>query len=278
MDANNIDKNFSQINELVELICDVRAKWASNSYSMCWFRGSNTTYDLMSGQYRSAYQKQKPYDEDSTFFAFRQKARGFLNRDVNNWELFFLMQHYRVPTRLLDWTLNAFVALYFALIDQTPNGDPCVWMFNPCLFNEWNTPSKESHIVVNPGSEDPKSSYVNTYHPLYFKDETSKKPKGKNPGNRNPIAMYPPTIDPRIIAQSSVFTLHGSRQDPIDRFCEGHRDKKTAFICKFVFKKGDRHEVLRELCCFGISRHTIFPDLEGLGLEFREEYFPLELS
>jgi len=83
--------------------------------------------------------------------------------------------------------------------------------------------------------------------------------------------MFPPTVDPRIIAQRSVFTLHGSRQDPIDKCCEGHSEGKIYFIRKFIFK-GIKQEVLRELCCFGISRQSIFPDLEGLGLELREIY------
>jgi hypothetical protein len=167
MNQGNIDQNFSQITELVKLIGDVKAKWASYGYHMCWFRGSKSNYSLMPGQYRSSYQKL--YGEDSTFIEFQQKAKGFLSRDVNSWELFFLMQHYRIPTRLLDWTENAFVALYFALIDQTNSGDPCVWMFNPLLFNEKNAPQPGPHIVVNPGSSDPKLKYwVNAYHPLNF--------------------------------------------------------------------------------------------------------------
>ncbi len=239
---------------------------------MCWFRGSNTTYDLIPGQYRASYKKL--YGEDSTFIEFQQRARGFLSRDVNSWELFFLMQHYRIPTRLLDWTENAFVALYFALIDQTKNGEPCVWMFNPLLFNERNAPQPGPHIVVNPDSIDPKLNYwVNTYHPLNF--DPSKKTftdsERRTADICNPVAMFPPTIDPRIVAQRSVFTLHGSRRDPIDKCCEGHSERESCFIRKFVFK-GIRQEVLRELRCFGISRQAIFPDLEGLGLELRERY------
>lgn len=271
MEQGNIEEEFSQIAELVKAICDVRAKWAHVGYHMCWFRGSNTTYSLIPGQYRY----RKLYDEDSTFLEFQQRAQGFLSRRVNSWELFFLMQHYRIPTRLLDWTENAFVALYFALIDQsTENGVPCVWMFNPLLFNEKNAPQPGPHIVVNPDSCDPKLGYwINTYHPINFdpKKKTFTDLDGKNAEISNPVAIYPPTVDPRIVAQCSVFTLHGSKRDPIDIFCEGHKEEKIHFIRKFIFK-GIRQEALRELQCFGIRRHAIFPDLEGLGLELRERY------
>ncbi len=270
MNQDNIDQEFSQIPELVKLICDVRANWANNSYHMCWFRGSNSIYNLLPGQYRPSYQKL--YGEESTFIEFKQKAKGFLNRDVSDWELFFMMQHYRIPTRLLDWTENAFIAFYFALIDQTKNGDPCVWMFNPLLFNEKNAPQQGSHIFANPDSCDPKLQYwINTYHPLNF--DHNKKTFTDSDGNTadigNPVAMYPPTVDPRIVAQCSVFTLHGLKCDPVDAYCEGHSEAKSNFIRKFVFK-GIRHEAMKELQCFGIYRHAIFPDLEGLGLELRE--------
>jgi hypothetical protein len=271
MNQGNIDQDFSQITELVKLICDIRANWADNGYHMCWFRGSNTTYSLMPGQYRPSYQKL--FGEDSTFYEFQQKARGFLNRNVNSWELFFLMQHYRVPTRLLDWTENAFVALYFALTEQTEEGDPCVWMLNPLLFNERNTPQPgRPYIAVNPDSSDPSLKYwINAYHPLNFNpnEQTFTDSNGKTAVIGNPVAIYPPTVDPRIVAQCSVFTLHGSRQDPIETCCEGQSERKSNFIRKFIFK-GISHEVLRELQCFGIRRYAIFPDLEGLGLEIGE--------
>ena len=45
----------------------------------------------------------------------------------NNWDLYFLMQHYGAPTRLLDWTESALIALYFAVRDNPGYYDSAVY-------------------------------------------------------------------------------------------------------------------------------------------------------
>ena len=44
-----------------------------------------------------------------------------------------LMQHYGAPTRLLDWTNSAYVALHFALNNRKSTEDCAVW----AIDTEW---------------------------------------------------------------------------------------------------------------------------------------------
>ena len=70
---------------------------------------------------------------------FRMKAPSFGlsqvpdRKSTDQW--LFLARHLGLPTRLLDWTENALLALYFA-IHADESDEPIVWMLDPFALNE----------------------------------------------------------------------------------------------------------------------------------------------
>ena len=58
-----------------------------------------------------------------------------------DWDSYFLMQHHSGPTRLIDWSDGAMMALHFALCNKADDSyDACVYVLEPyrlaCLIHE----------------------------------------------------------------------------------------------------------------------------------------------
>ncbi|MEJ7683330.1 MAG: FRG domain-containing protein [Segetibacter sp.] len=97
---------------------------------VAWFRGEDCEeYKLVPNLFRKTTNNRMPYCSDiigkeiykieqNIDVSFNRKATVFLsNKRIQNsdWNRYFLKQHYGVKTRLLYWTENAFIALFFAI-------------------------------------------------------------------------------------------------------------------------------------------------------------------
>ena len=112
-----------------------------------WFRGTGrVSYELVPSLYRHPSKKDVAdliELEGNLLTRFRHRSIPYQDRPPSNdWELLFLMQHYGVPTRLLDWSENPFIALYFAItaaescrVRGAFMEDAAVWILNTKLWN-----------------------------------------------------------------------------------------------------------------------------------------------
>jgi len=67
---------------------------------------------------------------------FKAKAWRYVsNKEMDNLEWLMLMRHHGVPTRLVDFTESASVALYFALVGN-PKEEFAVWAVNRMAFHD----------------------------------------------------------------------------------------------------------------------------------------------
>lgn len=58
--------------------------------------------------------------EERMFRQLKRRSHPFLNiRPDSDWDWLALAQHYGIPTRLLDWSINALAALWFT-VDKPP--------------------------------------------------------------------------------------------------------------------------------------------------------------
>src|SRR5688572_23441055 len=86
-----------------------------------WYRGcGSASHTLSPSLYRHTKAKTPEAFADlerQLMTRFRQRSIPYHNRSLSDdWDALFFMQHYGVPTRLLDWTENPLIALHFALM------------------------------------------------------------------------------------------------------------------------------------------------------------------
>jgi hypothetical protein len=165
------------------------------------------------------------------------------------------MQHSGAPTRLLDWTEGALIALYFAVRNKFEDSDAAVWVLDPWELNRCVLGEAE---VIPPGAE----------AGLLKGDAVRYKPwlpaRYENPGalaKELPIAVYPTHFARRISSQRSCFTIHGFAKDGFGRLPKRASER----LAKITIPGSFAGEIDRCLSVAGIDEITIFPDLDGLG-------------
>jgi FRG domain len=101
-----------------------------------WFRGhSSCDHVLVPAALRDSIGRTGRYlDEVSLVRHFKAINCDALPSGTSDFNVLVTMQHYLAPTRLLDWTENLLVALYFAV--RGPNdGDSALWILNARRLN-----------------------------------------------------------------------------------------------------------------------------------------------
>lgn len=243
--------NLSQFVEHVSKLCD---EWREEERAYPWFRGqADARWPLIPRAYR--YSK---ISEDDLRSDFRRRATPLLTdgRPDDAWEWYFLMQHHGVPTRLLDWSEGALLALYFAVrpgrTDDPSRTGAVVWVLDPWWLNE---KAMGQNCVLDP-YDDASSTYLaNVGVSLILPDL--------------PIAIRPPHVSRRIAAQKSMFTIFGGQRDLVSALPALESDARLA---KIVIPSNVVSSIDEDLERCGISETMLFPDLEALSRELTDYY------
>src|SRR5262245_58464819 len=178
-----------------------------------WFRGSPEVYGtLVPSIFRGMYTNEhylafRPDIEVDTIETFKRHAAGIdeisLPSEDDRFGWLCVMQHYRSPTRILDWTERLLVALYFAVCSRDDvNGE--LWAMFPQELNKQAGAGNGFPLI----QRSPQLNFL-VRQPYWIgpEDKLLEEVKLTVPV-KSPIAVQPSMLFPRMAVQSSVFTIH----------------------------------------------------------------------
>lgn len=254
-----------------------------------WFRGQQRFNDNLDP---SIFRQGKNfnnvlYRESDMFreFTLLSEAQPFYEKST--FEKLVLMQHYGIPTRLLDWSENLLVGLYFALYKKDVSGDRftedddcALFILDPVSLNH-QSEGREG-MFGDGNNEVIIRASLSTVNLI---GEYSKHPDIKNLAQKNgilldihddkfddsklqksietAIAVFPQQNNPRLINQKGTFTLHGGKILGDDKLVnhtplmENGKIKLLKIRIQHEHKKFLKEEL--EYC--GINESTLFPEL-----------------
>jgi hypothetical protein len=243
--------------ECVALATQLKREWFPHETTWGpWFRGhSDVTWKLTPKLYHVKPPKRGiRIIEDEIRQEFIMRAPGLSDiGPLTSWEWYCMMQHFGAPTRLLDWTEGALIALYFAVRDNNGDSDSAIWILDPWWLNKRGVKERE---VIPPGAEvgisTPDSDRYQSWLPARYSTDQLPEPC---------VAIYPTHSARRISTQRSCFTIHGSDEAGL----ESLTGEPDAHIAKVTIPRSEVLSIREQLAVAGVDEITIFPDLDGLG-------------
>lgn len=284
---------------LQEIITEVE-KLAQGKQGV-WFRGhSDSSFELLPSVFRRSGKNQDGpyYDEVALLEEFIRRHPQAKHEHSNTLELLTYAQHYGLPTRLLDWTENLLVAIYFACNEFPDVDGELLLRLNPksttnmfeltcggyseaiikaCIDEKFPAEILENIIkIFDNKSFLLKHIFINdipigeTRDPWFILRENGKLDitfKIKNvafPHAGSCFSYYPPLINKRLVSQSGCFTVHAGKisNDNILIPFAPLKPSEAGKLFSIIIPHDVKQKILYSLKNCGIDKSRLFPELE----------------
>ncbi len=211
-----------------------------------WYRGHSIhTWELTPSLFRVPDWEAK---EKELFIEFTKTASRLFERRISDWETLFDMQHYWIPTRLLDWTTVMGVAIAFILhSDYSDAEDSALFVLDAAALNRL---SGRDDVINVP--EDKSFDYKTIYW--------EKRPVQIE----RPLAIRPGHQSDRLRAQKGTFTVCGTANS-------GFEAAASKCFRKIILPSAAKAEARDFLKWANLDEYTIYPDIVGMAYHIKRK-------
>ena len=285
--------SINNVSELLDILNVIKFNFGIDNRikKLFMYRGhASAEYKLIPSifrKYKKENDKKEYYkyfllDENEMYMHFIKEAKSYIkniddNTNEGYLEWLVYAQHFGVPTRLLDFTHNPLVALYFACSKEEED-DGTVWIFNLINYRNFHSKLLKNEANVN----------KNTTRNELIYEIISELKNGTLNCSKFPIQFIPYYLDERMSTQASSFLLWGRPfEDMIEKenyinissakngVSIEYEGKSEEFILKILIPHEKKKTILEELDLLGVNPKSIFPGLDGIG-KYIENYYNVE--
>lgn len=283
-----IGQKVTSVSEYIEVLIDVLKNNKKSFIEMAAFYRGNTSNRSLNDIYPKVYRDYIYYEDTIINETITHKFDYFCNCRTAI-EKLEMLQHYGIPTRLLDITQNQLVALYFACQKSSKKGDDgkvIIYMLErkDVKYNDSDTVSVLANIAFMPRGfridiNKTEKEIESSANYLKLLDQIRKEKVGfradirKEIFNDYIVCVIPNMNNKRILAQQGAFLLYGIK-DGRKMLCSEMSLKynKQFKIEEVIIDKNSKNKILKELQALGISEEVLFPELENYSKRIESEY------
>lgn len=195
------------------------------------------------------------------------------------------MQHYTLPTRLLDITTNALLGLYFACENKDKHSDAVVYVLlvpnEKIKYNDSDTISVISNMVKRDKFDLPlrNSNSLNKFNEekdikFLLHDIKDEKPYFKDkivPEHLySIICVKPLQNNKRIIRQQGMFLLFGNEKN--EKYKPAKMSDSGIEVQKIVINGQFKSQIIKNLEATGMTKAVVYPDMQTVAEYLGEKY------
>ena len=276
------DQISAKITSISKLIARLNNIEVDNEHVL-FFRGhSNTTYELKPNIYR----KSLICNEHIIFKELLLRCPQDFSHCKNTFDFLVKMQHYSLPTRLLDITANPLIALYFCVSsERNKNKDGEILVFkipkNEIKYYDSDTVSLISNISKRPASFKVDTLLsIEKFNQLEdikyllpeIRAEKSYFLPVIRPKDLESVVCVKPKLDnPRIIRQDGAFLLFGIDKEK-SQCAKFPSHYLVTDQSKLIIDRDKKDILLKHLALLGITQATVYPEIEKVADYISKEY------